>query len=122
MMGKKCFTLIELLAVIVVLAIIALIATPMVMNIIKGVQDSAAKRSAENYLSAVETAIVTAALKNPGGRLPEGSYEINDKGNLVLGEFEISVPMQGKLEHEGFISIYDNKIVYANIVVNKRDY
>ena len=51
---KREFTLIELLAVIIVLAIISLIATPTVLNAIRKSQKSAAERSAENYAVAVE--------------------------------------------------------------------
>ena len=62
-MRKKGFTLIELLAVIVILAIIALIATPIVLNIIKDTKEKSKKISAENYLSAVEQAIVKRNIK-----------------------------------------------------------
>ena len=52
------FTLIELLAVIVILAIVALIATPVILGIINNVKDESNKRSIENYIDAVEQAIV----------------------------------------------------------------
>ena len=54
MKNKKCFTLIELLAVIVVLAIIALIATPIVMNTIKKSKKGAAERSVDSYVKQLE--------------------------------------------------------------------
>ena len=57
---KKGFTLVELLAVIVILAIIALIATPIILNIIKDAKRSAAKDSAYGYIDAVEKYIVLA--------------------------------------------------------------
>ena len=79
MKKKKGFTLIELLAVIVVLAIIALIATPIVMNTIEKSKKGAAERSADNYIDAVETAVAT---KRLDGDILEGTYTINDKGNL----------------------------------------
>ena len=62
-MKVKGFTLIELLAVIVILAIIALIAIPIVLNIIKDTKEESKKISAENYLSAVEQAIVKRNIK-----------------------------------------------------------
>ena len=55
--NNKAFTLIELLAVIVILAIIALIATPIVLNIIKDSRESSGLRSAEMYLDAVEQSV-----------------------------------------------------------------
>lgn len=54
---KKGFTLVELLAVIVILALIALITIPMVLGTVNKSEDSADKRSAENYRRAVKNAI-----------------------------------------------------------------
>ena len=47
----KGFTLVELLAVIVILAVIALIATPIVLSIINDTKESAVIRSAEMYVA-----------------------------------------------------------------------
>ena len=54
---KKGFTLIELVAVLVIMAIIALIVTPLVMNIIRKAKVSADKRSVDAYGRSVEQAI-----------------------------------------------------------------
>ena len=54
---KKGFTLIELIAVLVILAIIALIVTPLVMNIIRKAKISADRRSVDAYGRSVELAI-----------------------------------------------------------------
>ena len=56
---KKGFTLVELLAVIVILAIIALIATPIVLNVINDAKKEAAKDSFYGYMDAIEKAIIT---------------------------------------------------------------
>ena len=55
--GKKGFTLIELIAVLVIMAIIALIATPLVMSIIRKTRISADKRSIDAYGRSIELAI-----------------------------------------------------------------
>ena len=57
--GKKVrgFTLIELVAVLVIMAIIALIATPLVMSIIRKARISADKRSVDAYGRSIELAI-----------------------------------------------------------------
>ena len=54
-MKKNGFTLVELLAVIVILAIIALIATPIILNIIGQAQEGADARSVEVYAKTIET-------------------------------------------------------------------
>jgi prepilin-type N-terminal cleavage/methylation domain-containing protein len=53
----KGFTLIELIAVLVIMAIIALIVTPLVMNIIRKARISADKRSVDAYGRSIELAI-----------------------------------------------------------------
>ena len=57
-MKKKGFTLVELLAVIVILALIALIATPIILNVINDAKKEAAKDSFYGYMDAIEKAII----------------------------------------------------------------
>lgn len=54
---NKGFTLIELIVVLVILAIISLIATPIILNIVDKAQVSAYKRSVDAYGKAIELAI-----------------------------------------------------------------
>ena len=65
-MKKRGFTLIELVAVLVIMAIIALIATPLVLSLINNAKASANKRSVDAYGKAVEIA-VSNYLTNKGG-------------------------------------------------------
>ena len=64
MKKKNGFTLIELIAVLVILAILALIVTPLVMNIIRKAKISADKRSIDAYGRSVELAIANYLLDN----------------------------------------------------------
>lgn len=57
MRKKSGFTLIELIAVLVILSIIALIVTPLVLNVINKAKTSANKRSVDAYGRSVEIAI-----------------------------------------------------------------
>ena len=59
MKKKKGFTLIELIAVLVIMAIIALIVTPLVLNIIRKARVAADKRSIDAYGRSIEYAIAT---------------------------------------------------------------
>ena len=131
MKNKKGFTLIELLAVIVILAIIALIATPIVMNVIEKSKKGAAERSAENYISAVET---KAATERVDGNILEGEYTIQSDGNLcpVLGcglddVKKLTIDMNGTKPDSGTIKIENGQVLDGAIleindyVVNKVD-
>ena len=60
----KGFTLIELIAVLVIMSIIALIVTPLVMSIIKKAKISADKRSIDAYGRSIELAIAGYLLDN----------------------------------------------------------
>ena len=61
---RRGFTLIELIAVLVIMAILALIVTPLVMSIIRKAKISARKRSVDAYGRSVELAIATYLLDN----------------------------------------------------------
>ena len=63
-MKKRGFTLIELIAVLVILAILVLIVTPLVMNIIRKARIAADKRSIDAYGRSIELAIANYLLDN----------------------------------------------------------
>ena len=69
-MKKKGFTLIELLAVIVSLAIIAVIATPIITGIIEDSKKSAAADSAYGALDAVKSYYTSTLLEDSTTTLP----------------------------------------------------
>ena len=79
----KGFTLIELIAVLVIMAIIALIATPLVMNIIRKARVSADKRSIDAYGRSIELAIAGYLLDT--GKFPTevSQLTIEYSGNKV---------------------------------------
>ena len=70
-MKNKGFTLVELLAVIVVLSIIALIGYSTVGNIISSTQDNSNKITMENYAKAVNQAVFLYEMNNSDSTLPE---------------------------------------------------
>jgi prepilin-type N-terminal cleavage/methylation domain-containing protein len=124
---KKGFTLIELLSVIVILAIIALITAPIILNSIKNSRNNAALRSAEFYLESIELSI--ANLKFDNRKIEDGTYKIMNDGNVCL-EFksdnktcirEISVDVKGKRPENGTITINEEKITDINIIINQKE-
>ena len=66
--SMRAFTLIELVAVLVIMAILALIVTPLVMNIIRKARIAADKRSVDAYGRSIELAIAGYLLDN--GKFP----------------------------------------------------
>ena len=81
---SKGFTLIELIAVLVIMAIIALIVTPLVMNIIRKARISADKRSVDAYGRSIELAIAGYLLDT--GKFPTSVEQltIEYSGNQVV--------------------------------------
>ena len=82
--NKKGFTLIELIAVLVILAILALIVTPLVMNIIRKARISADKRSIDAYGRSIEYAISLYLLDNLKYPTSIDQLTIEYSGNQVV--------------------------------------
>lgn len=110
MENKKGFTLVELLAVVVILALIALIASPIILNIIENSRKSSfassvdgAKRAIENFYSthyADEDFNKNAKYKYANGLLYyEGT--LNGKNNVTL-------EMSGNLGSGNGIGVVDS--------------
>ena len=101
---EKGFTLIELIAVLVILAVIALIVTPLVLNIVKKAKDSANKRSVDAYGKATELAVATYLLDNgeypttiddltveySGNEVVCNVKTLNEDGSIYLSECSVA--------------------------------
>ena len=81
---KNAFTLIELIGVLVIMAIIALIATPLVMNIIRKARISADKRSVDAYGRSIELAIAGYLLDTGSFPTSIGELTIEYSGSEVV--------------------------------------
>ena len=101
----KGFTLVELLAVIVILAVIALIATPIVLSIINDTKESAVIRSAEMYVGAVENKIMQENMKL-GGKLNPKECIVGTDGNVTCDGTYLEIEVNGDKPDSGFIT-YD---------------
>lgn len=92
-MNKKGFTLVELLAVIVILAIIALIATPIILGVIDDARKGAAKSSALGFVDAVEKSIALGMVSDTNTSIP-ASIETSDITKVkVKGDAPTSVSL-----------------------------
>ena len=116
-MKKNAFTLIELLAVIVILAIIALIATPIILGIIKDAKEQSTKNSAHNYLDTVEQAIIRKNLKE---KFSPTRCEITGNELDCDGYDEkIKIEVDGDTSIKGIILFENNMITQGtNFILN----
>lgn len=99
MKREKGFTLLELLAVILVIAIIVLIAMPIILNVIEDARKQASLRSAEGYLDAVEKAVLKSKIDNK--KIENGIYfvkngdlytDINDSSSSIKVDVKGTLP------------------------------
>lgn len=81
-MRNKGFTIIELLAVIIILVIIALIAIPIILNIISNTRINSIQLGVENYLDTIEQAVANETMKNPTLNY-DGIYTITEEGKIL---------------------------------------
>ncbi len=103
-MNKKGFTLVELLAVIVILAIIALISTPIILGVIETAKKGAAEQSALGYIDAVEKQIVYNQVKENQTPLIDGTYEIGDLNS------KYGVNVKGTIPNSGSVTIENGTV------------
>ncbi|MDD3453112.1 MAG: type II secretion system protein [Bacilli bacterium] len=113
---KKGFTLVELLAVIVILAVIALIAVPSIMGIISKAKIGASESSALGYIDSIEKSLI---LNQLGGEviLSSGSYLVTDINDMIK--------VKGEKPTSGVIVISEKEVVEtASLCINnyKIDY
>ena len=105
---KKGFTLVELLAVIVILGILALITTPLVLNTIESTRLGAAKTGATNYVTILEDELVKQQVLHPEEEIGSGKYEVLKDGKYKVGEEVKTLQVKGELPSEGTICVDDN--------------
>ena len=102
---NKGFTLVELLAVIVILALIALIAAPIILNVINDAKKQAAKDSAYGYMDAIEKYIVSSELEDTS--IKDGTYSVEDLNSMGVS-VKGSIPDNGTIKIEsGSVKSYD---------------
>ena len=122
----KGFTLVELLAIIVILAIIALITTPVILNVIENSRLNAAKDKAWGTIDAVRIAYATAqtseqevglpyTIKYPKTSASDSSTDSSTGGGTGNGYINnTEVKASGENPTEGTVTISNNGTITAN--------
>lgn len=119
-MTKNGFTLVELLAVIIILAVISLIATPIVINVIDKSRKSAAESSIAGYADTAKLTRIEYLFTNQTEDLYDLSdLEIVNSGEKVECEVVIYTKVCGIVlkkcvleNNDNTYYYYDNKIYY----------
>ena len=110
-MKNKGFTLVELLAVIVILAIIALIAVPIILGIISDSKNESAERSAELYIDAANKAIARYQMSNSNVNFSgTKNCSITSVGIACPGMDTIKVEIDGQAPSGGTIVLVNGKV------------
>ena len=114
---KKGFTLVELLAVIVVLGIVAVITTPLIQNVIESSKMNAFKSSINSIVNIIETDY------NENTRPKITTYEISNNKLICKScdnGLDIEVEYNGELKNTtGTITDNNGKINSSNIISDK---
>lgn len=109
-MKNKGFTLMELLAVIVVLAVIALIAVPIVLNITSDAKKSSQESNVKLYAKAVEISAANYRINNLYTDI-SGTYTVTDNGRTLINNNDSSIVL--KVDCNGVVP-YKTVIIYPD--------
>lgn len=112
---KNGFTLMELLAVFVVLAIISLIAVPMIYNAIIDSEEQSARFSVEHYIDAINSELSNQEVIGLYENL-DGIYEISSNGKVLTNENNIvlNIDYKGTALTEGHIVVENGSVKQLN--------
>lgn len=91
---KRGFTLIELIAVILILGFIALITVPKALDVIEDSKKESVVNSAKVYVKAVNEAIINERMNK--NKIDDGTYSIMNNGLLCIGIIQADSTCSGK--------------------------
>ena len=103
---KKGFTLVELLAVIVILALIALITIPVILNVVEKSKVKTYQRSIDSYAHSIEKAIAEYYLDHENGISTILTVSYLESSNYIKYE--------GNKVKCAVAEIYSDKSIYLN--------
>ena len=125
-MKKDGFTLVELLAVVVILAVVALIATPIILNVINDAKKSSIKQSAIGYVDAVEKTILEKKTNTDVDY--DGKYTIkkdqitkeSETASLlpILDLIQLNVNVKGELPTKGNLELEKSNVISGEFYYN----
>ena len=112
---KKAFTLIELLAVIIILAIVALIAVPIILDMVEDARISAGKSESQMIYSGVNNYCETIKLKKQMGTLTSEDVDCENKSTFTPEEISKMVNLGNAKVLE---NAYNGTLTYLKVESN----
>lgn len=103
--NMKGFTLVELLAVIVILAIIALVTTPVILGVIENSRKDAAADKAWGTIEAVKLAYTQAQMKSEFVSTSNSVDFSKSSDQWTIGGTDVKVSISGDQPTEGTVTI-----------------
>ena len=112
-MKNKGFTLVELLAVVIVLAIIVITTIPMILGTTEKSKKRTIIESGKNYIRAVEDQVSLSMVSNKIDEIKDGMYSISE----LKEDYDLSV--KGKEPKDGNIIIEEGKVVECTLIIDE---
>ena len=116
-MNKKGFTLLELLAVVVVLAIVALISIPIISSVIKKAKEGSAQDSVYGYIDSIEKSVAIGAVDSTKGiKVPSDNVlDMADMDDVIILE---SVNIKGTKPEYAELTFEKSKVKTAGFCMD----
>ncbi len=118
--SNKAFTLIELLAVIIILAIVALIATPIILDVVEDARKSAGLSEANMIYSSINNYCASSEMKKQMGTLGSDDVDCSSKTSFDLADLNKMVNLgNATVESNAFL---EGKLTSLKVISNKHIY
>ena len=117
-MNKKAFTLVELLAVIIIIGLIAVITLPKISDSLENSKKNLSTTSAQGYTKTIDEYILKKQINKEKLNL-SGTYNINENGDLYNESNEYELEYKGKKPTNGTLTYIDNELQSGCITINK---
>lgn len=116
-MNKKAFTLIELLAVIILIGLISVITIPKITKSVSESKEKITGTSALSYTRQITKLILEEKIKNNNITL-NGTYNIDSNGNIYNETNEYVINASGEKPKNGTLIFNENELQSACISIN----
>lgn len=117
-MNKKAFTLVELLAVIIIIGVISVITIPKIQQTLEKTKKDIVKTSANGYIRTIEEYLLNEKMNLKKTNL-NGTYNINSDGVLYNSDQEYNIQIKGKKPINGTLTYNKNELVSGCLTIDK---